>query len=167
MKKIILAVLVLGVQIAIAQKVAYIEMERIVKKLPAFEQATNAIDTQAKQWETELDIKFQSIESMYQEYVSNESIMSGDKKMEKQEAIFQAESTANEFKEQKFGMDGELNALQEEKFGPLYDLVFNAAEEVAIENGYDYVFSKNGDSNWIYTSPVHDLTEKVIVQLKL
>jgi len=167
MKKVILAMLVLSVQLAVAQKVAYIEMEKILDKMPAFEEAGKAIDAQASAWEAELDAKFQSIESMYQDYVNNEAMLADDMKRQKQEAIFKAEAEANEFKEQKFGMEGEINALQDEKFGPLYDQVYEAAEKVAAELEYDYLFDKSSDNSWIYTNPAHDLTEKVIAELGL
>jgi Skp family chaperone for outer membrane proteins len=64
-------------------------------------------------------------------------------------------------------MDGDLSKLQEEKFGPLYDQVYAAAEKVATENGYDYVFDLSADNSWIYTNQAHNLTEKVIAELKL
>lgn len=158
--------LALGVQLAMAQQIAYIHMDKILEQMPAYEQANTEIDTQIKQWETELDNKYQSVESMYQEYVNNESSMPNEVKKEKQEAIFEAEAKAKEFKEQKFGMDGELSVLQQEKFDPLYKQVVEASENVATENGYSYVFNKSGEENWIYTNPDHDLTEKVIVALE-
>lgn len=167
MKKVILAALILCVQLAVAQKVAYIEMEKIIEKMPSYEEATKAIDLQAEAWETELDIKFQGIEVLYQDYVKNESSMEEDMKRQKQEAIFNAEAEANEFKEKKFGMEGEISALQEELFGPLYTQVYDTAEKTAIDNGYDYVFDKSSDNSWIYTNPDHDLTEKVIAKMEL
>ena len=167
MKKVILAFLLLGAQVAIAQQIAFIEMDKILEKMPAFEEAGKTIETQAQQWETELDNKYQSIESMYQEYVNSESMMPDDVKRQKQEAIIEAESKAKEFKEEKFGSEGALSALQQETFGPLVDQVMASAEKVAIENGYSYVFNKSGSENWIYTNPDHDLTDKVIVDMGL
>jgi outer membrane protein len=167
MKKIILAMLVLGVQLAMAQKVAYIELEKILNKMPSVEEAGNAIDAQASTWEAELDDKFQAIESMYQEYVNSEGSLDNDMKRQKQDAIFKAEAEANEFKEQKFGPEGELGKLQDEKFGPIYDRVYQVAEKVAVDNGYDYLFDKSSDNSWIFTNAEHDLTEKVIIELGL
>lgn len=157
----------MGVQLAVAQQVAYIEMDRILEKMPAFEEAGETIETQAKQWESELDNKYQSIESMYQEYVSTESMMPDDMKRQKQDAIFEAEAKAKEFKEQKFGTDGDLSKLQQEAYGPLIEEVTARAEKVAIENGYSYVFNKSGNDNWIYTNPEHDLTSKVLSDMEL
>ena len=76
MKKLILAMCVLGVQMAIGQKIAYIETDLILEKMPSYEEAGKAVEAQASVWESELDTKFQSIENMYQEYVNNERNLS-------------------------------------------------------------------------------------------
>ncbi len=167
MKKIALILLVIGIQMGFAQNIAYIESSIILEKMPEFEQATTELEEKVNTWETELDNKFQSIESMYNEYVKTEALMSEDVRKQKQEAIFEAERLANEFKESKFGQDGELFTLQEEKLKPSYDKINTASETVATENGYDYVFDKSIESNWIFTNPKHDLTEKVITNLGL
>lgn len=167
MKNIVLLVLILGFQITNAQKIAYIELDKILDKIPEFQAANEAVDTQVKQWEQELDNKFDAIEMMYQEYVNNEGNLTPEVKQQKQQSIIQAEGEANAFKEEKFGMDGEINTLQEEKYKPIYDKVYLTAEEVAKENGYDYLFNKSEESNWIYTNISHDLTEKVIEKLEL
>ncbi len=167
MKKIMLAMLILGVQVAVAQKIAYIEMQVIIEKMPAYEEAGKALDAQVSAWEAELDGKFEAIEAMYQDYVNNEPMLDNDMKRQKQEAIFKAESEANAFKEEKFGMDGELSKLQDEKYGPLYEQIYTAAEKVAVEGGYDYLFDKSSENSWIYTNKAHDLTTKVIEELGL
>ncbi len=167
MKNLTLIILFFGFQFAVAQKVAYIEVDKILEKMPAYEQANEAIDAQVKKWDAEMDNKFQSIESMYQEYVQNQAYLTDEVKQQKQEAIIQAENKANEFKEEKYGQEGELNKLQEEKLKPLYDLIYEAAEATARENGYDYLFDKSSETNWIYTNTAHNLTDKVIQKLEL
>ncbi len=167
MKKLGLILLIVGVQFGFAQNIAYIESSIILDKMPEFKQATTELEDQVNAWESELDNKFQSIESMYNEYVKTEAMLSEETRKQKQEAIFEAERLANEYKESKFGQDGELFTLQEEKLKPSYDKINIASETVATENGYDYVFDKSIESNWIFTNPKHDLTEKVIENLKL
>ena len=165
MKKIVLILFVLGIQVGFAQKVAYIEMDKILDNMPEFQKASDEIDQQAQVWQSELDAKFESIENMYQEYVRNEPTLSDQAKQQKQEAIFEAEKKANEFKEEKFGREGEIIALQEKKFQPLYDKVFASAEKIAKEKQFDYVFDKSQEGGWIYTNPQLDLTEDVKADL--
>lgn len=167
MKKIILGLLVLTFNAAIAQNIAYIETNKIIDKMPDYEQATKEIDSLADAWKIDVDSKFTYVEDLYQEYVKAEALLSEDVKREKQEEIFEAERIAKEFREQKFGREGDLSKLEESKLQPLRDKILETATKIGKEKNYDYIFEKASESNWIYTNPEHDLTEAVIAELGL
>jgi len=167
MKKIILGLMVLSFQIGIAQKLAYIETDKIVEDMPEFQKANDEIDAQVTQWESEVEAKFQAVEELYQEYVQYEAMLAEDGKKQKQEEIFEAERQAKEFREQKFGNEGEIKQLQKTKIKPLQEKINMAAEKVGKERGYDYVFEKSPESSWIYTNPEHNITELVKAELGL
>ncbi|MCD4731927.1 MAG: OmpH family outer membrane protein [Bacteroidales bacterium] len=167
MKTIVLGILVLTLQIGIAQNIAYIETEKIIEKMPAYQQASAEIEAQIKLWEEEVEAKFKKVEDMYQDYVKNETLFPDDIKQEKQQEIIDTEKQAKEFREQKFGREGELEKLQESKLKSFQDTILQTAERIGKEKNYDYVFEKSSESNWIYTNPKHDLTELVIAELGL
>ena len=167
MKTIVLGILVLTLQIGIAQNIAYIETEKIIEKMPAYQQASAEIEAQIKLWEEEVEAKFKKVEDMYQDYVKNETLFPDDIKQEKQQEIIDTEKQAKEFREQKFGREGELEKLQESKLKSFQDTIPQTAERIGKEKNYDYIFEKSSESNWIYTNPKHDLTELVIAELGL
>ncbi len=167
MKKIVLGILVLAFQIGTAQNIAYIETEKIIEKMSEYKQASDEIDAQIKLWEDEVEAKFKKVEDLYQDYVKNETLFPDDVKQEKQQEIIDAEKQAKEFREQKFGKEGELQQLQESKLKSLQDTILQTAEKIGKEKNYDYIFEKSPESNWIYTNPKHDLTELVIAELGL
>jgi outer membrane protein len=165
MKKILVALLVMAFNAGIAQRLAYIEIEKIINKMPEYTRANEIIDAQITQWESEVESKFEAVENLYQEYVKNEMLYSADVKSQKQEEIFEAERQAKDFREKKFGKEGELSKLKEQQLKPLQDNIFKAAEKVALANNYDYVFDKPAESNWVYIKPEHNITDKVIAEL--
>ncbi len=165
MKKVLIAALVLAFHAGIAQRIAYLEIEKIINQMPEYTRANEIIEAQTIQWESEVESKFEAVENLYQEYVKNERMFSDDVKLQKQDEIREAEKLAKEFREQKFGKQGELTKLTEQMIKPLQDNIFKAAEKVATENNYDYVFDKTPESNWIYVKPEHNITEKVIAEL--
>lgn len=167
MKKIALGILVLAFQIGIAQNIAYIETEKIIEKIPEYQQASDEIEAQIKLWEDEVETKFKKVEDLYQDYVKNETLYPDEIKQEKQQEIIDAEKQAKEFREQKFGREGELQQLQESKLKSFQDTILQTAERIAKEKKYDYIFEKSSESNWIYTNPKHNLTELVIAELGL
>ncbi len=167
MKTIVLGILVIAFQIGLAQNIAYIETDKIIEKMPAYQQATEEIESQISTWEAEVEAKFKKVEDMYQDYVKNESLFPDDIKQEKQEEIIEAEKQAKEYREQKFGKDGDLQLLQESKLAALQDTILNTAQRIGIEKNYDYIFEKSPETNWIYTNPKHNLTDLVIAELGL
>lgn len=152
-------------QIGVSQKLAYFESSIILDNMPAFIQANNELDTIAKQWDAEIDNQFKQVDQMYKNYVKNESALSPEQKQKKQQEIFNAEKQAKSLKDQKFGMEGEMSELQEQKIKPLHDKVFNAAKEVAKEMKYDYVFDLSMENTWVYLNEDYDITN--LIKLKL
>ena len=167
MKNLLLVTLLIGFQVSFAQKIAYIEMDSILPKIPAYEQANKQIDEKVSQWQSEIDNKFQALDAQYQDYVKNQSQYSDDVKQQKQNAIVEAEKKAKEFKESIFGQDGELAKLQEEKLKSIVDGVYEAARKIANARAMDYVFDKSSAGNWIFTNPDLNLTEDVLTELGL
>lgn len=167
MKKLFtLAVIVLSaLSIANAQKVGYVDSEMIMDKIPEYKEAQEDIERISERWQKELEAKYQEIEDLYSEYQAREVLLSEDVKKEKQEEIFQAERDAKEYREKKFGYSGELFSMQESKVKPIQDKVFKAVETIAKRKRVDMVFDKSGETNWLYTNAVYDLSQEVMDEL--
>lgn len=73
MKRIILLFAVLAVCVggAKAQKFALIDMEYILKNIPAYEMANEQLKQISLRWEKEITEQAQKVEDMYKEYQSN------------------------------------------------------------------------------------------------
>ena len=169
MKKAILGILitVFSWQFASAQKLAYFESNLIIKEMPAFIKANKELDSIAKLWETAIDNKFKYVDQLYKDYVKTENSFSPDVKQQKQEEIFAAEKQAKELKDQKFGIDGEMHELQDDKIQPLQENINATAKEIAKEMNYDYVFDLNKESNWVYLNDDYNITELIKAKLGL
>lgn len=164
-KKMFLILVLLGSQAMMAQKIGYIEMDKILDKIPAYSSATDEIDKQVDQWQSAIDSKFKHVDDLYQNYVQTQSTLSDEQKQLKQDEIVKTENEANDYKDSIFGNDGELQKLQELKYKPIYDRVYGIAEDIAKENQFDYVFEKSAESTWVYTNPDLNLTDQIISRL--
>ncbi|RMG21610.1 MAG: OmpH family outer membrane protein [Bacteroidetes bacterium] len=150
---------------AFAQRMGYVDTEYIMGKIPEYEAAQEEIDRVSQKWQEELEAMYQDIERMYNEYQQGEVLMPEDLRREKQEEIFQAERDAKEYREKKFGYNGELFALQESKIKPIQEKVFKAVETVAKRKKYDFVYDKAGEVTWLYTNAAYDLSDLVLEEL--
>jgi outer membrane protein len=167
MRKIILVLMVFAFYSGMSQRIAYVEIQKILDQMPEYKAASEKIDEQVKQWNAEVEQKFKEVDDLYQDYVKNEMGFSQDVKVEKQNSVVEAEKQAKEFREKFFGQNGELKQLQEKNLKPLEEKVLQTAEKVGKENNYEYVFDKRTDSFWVYTNPEHNITEKVILELQM
>ncbi len=66
-----------------------------------------------------------------------------------------------------FGQNGELFKKQNELMKPVQDRIFKAVQDVAKEEGYDYVLDKSGDILLMYANEKYDLTQKIFNKLKV
>lgn len=150
-----------------AQKMGYINTEDILQKMPEYKEAQAEIDKISNMWQQELEKKYATIEQMYQEYAAQEVLYTEEVKQQKQDAIFQLERAAKEYREEKFGYDGNLFSLQENKIKPLQDKIMKAVKEVISRRKYAMVFDMAGNTTWIYTDPNYDLGPEVLKEMGL
>ncbi len=167
MKKAVLLI-ILGIISSLminAQSVAYIESETILTQLPEYQQAKTELDAKSKEWKQAVEAKLNEVETMYNKYVAERSILSESAQQKRQDEIIEAEKKAKEFKDAKFGQEGEFTKLEKTKMDPIFEKMQKAVETTAMEAGYAYVFDKSSTSNWLYTSKTYDITDLVLKKL--
>ncbi len=169
MKKIITVFLLLASisTTLFAQRTGYVDTQSIMEKIPEYTAAQDEIDRISEKWQQELEGMYEDIEEKYKEYQASQVLMPEDARQKSQEEIFALEREAKEYREKKFGYNGELFSLQESKVKPIQDEVFKAVESVSRQKKYDFVFDKAGEVTWLYTNSTYDLTNEVLAELGL
>ena len=167
MKRIIgLIVLVAALSLSSqAQKFGYVDTQYILSKMDEYTAAKQEIDQLSQKWQKELETMYANIEKMYKDYQAEEVLLPDDIKKQRQEDIMAAERKAKEYKEKKFGYDGELYKVQDEKIKPIQDKVYDAVEKVAVERRLDIILDKAANSGILYSTAAFDRTDDVIVKL--
>lgn len=93
--------------------------------------------------------------------------MSDQTRAELEAELIKLEQGISEYREKKFGTNGELFQKQDELMKPVQNKVFNAIQEVAQQEDLDFVFDKSGDIMLLYAKEQYDLTQTVLERLKL
>jgi outer membrane protein len=157
-----LCIFALGLQ---AQKLGYVDTKFILGQMEEYQAVQAEIDGLSQKWQKELEEMYAGIEKMYDDYRAEEVLLTDDVKKLRQEDIYEAERKAKEYKKQKFGYDGELYKVQDQKVKPIQDKVFDAVEAIAKERKLDIIFDKSGNSSMLYTNAAFDRTDDVMVKL--
>ena len=127
MKKLIITCLVAIVSLAAnAQKFALIDMEYIMKNIPAYERANEQLNQVSKKWQAEVEALSNEAATMYKNYQNEVVFLSQEQRKAKQEAIMKKEKDAGELKKKYFGPEGELYKKRESLIAPIQEAVYNA-----------------------------------------
>jgi outer membrane protein len=93
--------------------------------------------------------------------------MSDQTRAELEAELVKLEQEMTDYREKKFGTNGELFQKQDELMKPVQNKVFNAIQEVAEEEELDFVFDRSGDIMLLYAKEQYDITQTVLEKLKL
>ncbi len=167
MKKIILlVVLVLGsLSFTQAQKFALVDMEYILKAVPAYETANEQLSQLSKKWQKEVETKLVEVQTMYKNYQTELVFMSPDMKVKREEEIVAKEKDANELKRTYFGPEGELFKKRESLMKPIQEEIFNAVQTLANEKDYQLILDKSSNMSLIFAAPKIDVSDAVLEKL--
>ncbi len=151
-----------GVQ---AQKYALIDMEYILKNIPAYERANEQMAQQSKRWQGEIDELSQEAEALYKKYQSESPFLSDEQRTAREEEILAKEKQASDLKRLYFGPNGELYKKRESLMAPIQDEIYNAVKEVCESKKYSMVIDRASAVSIIYASPKVDISNEVLAKL--
>ncbi len=166
MKKLItMCLLALSAMTVHAQKFALIDMEYILKNIPAYERANEQLDQVSKKWQAEVEALNTEASTMYKNYQNEMVFLSQEQKKAKQEAIMNKEKAASELKKKYFGPEGELFKKRESLMSPIQDEIYNAVKEISELRGYSLVVDRASNAGIIFGSPKIDISNEVLRKL--
>ena len=152
--------------IASAQKYCVIDSEKVFKSLDEYNKAMTQLDELGKAYQTEVDNKYKSIETLYNNYMAQKAALSAQARQSIEQQILAKEEEAQKYQQEVFGDEGALMKKRIELIKPIQTKVFTAIELYAKANGYDLVLDKASNASILYYGSAIDHTAQVIEQLK-
>ena len=167
MKKIVLtlALALIAATAVDAQKFALVDMDYILKAIPAYETANEQLDQLSKKWQKEVENMLAEVQTMYKNYQTELVFLTDDMKVKREEEIVAKEKEANELKRKYFGVEGELYKKRESLMKPIHEEIFTAVQSVATEKGYQLIIDKSSDMSLVYAAPKIDVSDEVLETL--
>lgn len=147
-------------------QIGYVDSDAIMKNLPDVQDVQKRLDAIIQEWQEEITKLNRELLAQKADYENRKLIMSRSKQRETEKEIKALEEEITQYRQAKFGVDGELFKQQEELMKPLQNLVFNAIKDVAEDRDLDFVFDRSGDIMFLYAKDEYDITPFVLEQLK-
>ena len=166
MKKLLfIAVMLVSALGMSAQKFALVDMEYILKNIPAYERANEQLSQVAKKWQAEVDAMGTEVQTLYTNYQNESVFLSQEQKKARQEAILAKEKEASELKKKYFGPEGELFKKRTSLMTPIQEEIYNAVKDISELRGYSLVLDRASDTGIIFASPKVDISNEVLTKL--
>lgn len=166
MKKILIAMLMLlGGSGVWAQKFALVDLEYILKNIPAYERANEQLNQVSKKWQAEVEALTTEAETLYKNYQSEAVFLSEEQKTKREESIVAKEKEAAELKKKYFGPEGELYKKRESLMAPIQEEIYTAIKDISDQKGYALILDRASNAGIIFASPKIDISNEVLTKL--
>ena len=167
MKKILLTLAVVATMAfaAGAQKFAIVDMDYILRNVPAYEMANEQLNQVSLRWEKEVTELSKEAETMYKNYQADMVFLTDDQKKKREEEIVSKEKEVTDARYKYFGPEGELYKKRQSLMKPIQEDVYNALKAVAEEKGYQVIFDRDSSQSIVFASPRIDVSNEVLAKL--
>ena len=148
-----------------AQKFALVDMQYILRNVPAYEMANEQLNQVSQRWEKEVTNLSKEAETMYKNYEADMVFLTDDQKKKREEEIVAKENEAKDLRYKYFGPEGELYNKRQSLMKPIQEDVYNAVKAVAEEKGYQTIFDRASSQSIVFASPRIDVSNEVLAKL--
>ncbi len=145
-----------------AQRVAIVDITRVLEEMPDYRNAQTELDNIAAQWRQEIALEYDQIKAMYNKYQAEQVLLTEDARKKKEEEIMEREKAVRDLQKEKFGPEGALFRKRQDLVQPIQERVYAAIKTYAEDRGFDFIFDKGGSSGLIFSNAEFDKTDDII-----
>ena len=144
-------------------RVAYIDMDYILSKLPSYLEAQRSLEDRVGGWQMEIAARKLALEALENELSAQKALLTPSLVEEKELEIQSTKASLVAYQQQRFGVQGDLLALRTSIVQPIQDLVFNEVQRLGKEKGYDLILDKSdGSTTILFANERFNLSNLVI-----
>ena len=160
-----LLVLAIAVPVAAQQKIAHVDSDAILERLPDYNSAKQEVERLTAQYQAEIDALKREAEGLEREFEARELLYTEQERTAAEAAIVAKRQEVDALRRRYFAPEGELFREQQQRLRPIQERVLEAVETVASDLSYDYVLDRAGEIVFLYARAQHDITERVLDEL--
>ena len=162
-----LLLLVLSGKVYSQSKIGYVDSDAIMDQLSDAQDARQQLDALIQEWQGELSKMESDWKTKYNDYEKRKLIMTDQTRIESESELTKMEQKITDYREKKFGTNGELFQKQDEFMKPVQNKVFTAIKKVADKEDYDFVFDRSGGVLVLFATDKYDITNLVLKELNI
>ena len=148
-----------------AQKIAIVDIQKVLDATPDYRAANENLDKLSNKWRQDIALEYDKIKGMYNKYQAEQVLLADEAKKTREEEIVAKEKEVRDLQKSKFGPEGELFKKRQELVKPIQDKVYAAIDRFANSKGYDLIFDKGSSTGLLFSNPTFDKTDDVIKEV--
>ena len=165
MKKIILIFGMLFALSGQAQKIAFVNTDKILEKIPEYKSAQEKLDALAVQYQKEIEEKQAFINQLNASFQADKILLSKSMRIKRKEEISRAEFELSELRKKYFGPKGNLYKERQKMVKPIQDKIYKAIQDMATIQRFAFVLDSSSEIAVLYYSDKYDKTNDVLKNL--
>jgi outer membrane protein len=148
-------------------RIGFVNSTKILLEYREAQEANKKLDQMATQWKSELEHMSDELKAKYEDYKKKESLMPDAQKRSTQEDLALLEQKGVQYRQQKFGNDGDLAMMTDSLLRPVKQKVLKVIEQVAKDERLQFIFDRNDQITvLLYGDEKFDYTNFIIDRLK-
>jgi Skp family chaperone for outer membrane proteins len=147
--------------------IGFVNSSKILQEYPEAQEITKRLDATGKMWQDELGRIATELQTKLEDFQKKEPLLKEDEKQSRRQELIAIEQRGIQYRQEKFGADGELASLTDSLMTPLKQKVIKVIEQVAKDEKLQFIFDRNDQIMvLLYGDSRYDFTNLVIDRLK-
>ena len=146
-------------------KIAYIDMEYILGKVPDYAEANSQLEQKAEKWKQEMQVKRNEINKLKENLQTERPLLTKELIDEREDEIKFLEKDLLDYQEKRFGPTGDLVSQKAVLVKPVQDQVFSIIQDLVESRKYDFVFDMSSDLSMVFASKRFDISDLVVKRI--
>ena len=160
--------LLVGSTIAAAQqKIGWVDTQEIMKQYPDAVEAQGKLDGLVAQWQADISKLQTQFQQEADDYQKRRLILPEQARADEEAKLSDMQKKISDLRNQRFGQNGDLFQQQNTIMRPIQETILKAIQDVAKDDGYDYIFDKSGQVLLMFANDKYDVTQEVLNKLKI
>ncbi|WP_447641260.1 MULTISPECIES: OmpH family outer membrane protein [Chitinophagaceae] len=163
---LLVVLLTLGISsISHGQRYAVIDTRYILNKMPEYADADLQLKKMSTQWQREVAKAQSELDRMRKDYQAEQYMLTDELKKKREIEIANQEKMVRDLNTRYFGYEGELFTQRKRLVQPIQDKIYNAAQQMAVRHGYDFILDKSEGITVIFADPKLNKSDEILSYL--
>ena len=144
------------------ERIGIIDMEYILSKMEDYTIASQQLEEKIGEWKKEIDLKSKFIENLKDSLEIERPLLTKEIVDDRKSEIEFEVKQMNDYKEKRFGVNGDWVVQELLLIKPIQDQVLNVVQSIAKQKKFDKIFDQSADAIVLYSEKKYDISDLVL-----